>query len=44
MKQVIQLIKSRPLPESNPLLNAIRYSTVHLGDESTPRAITQLLG
>jgi hypothetical protein len=43
MKAVIQQIKKLSVSDSGPLLNALRYSTLHLADETTPKAVKSLL-
>jgi hypothetical protein len=39
----VQALRARPGPEVEGLLNALRYTTKHLNDEDTPKAVKQLL-
>ncbi|XP_046857170.1 LOW QUALITY PROTEIN: CYFIP-related Rac1 interactor B-like [Xenia sp. Carnegie-2017] len=43
MKATIKVLKDQPLNSVEGLLNALRYTTKHLNDESTPRNIRMLL-
>ncbi|KAJ3338439.1 Protein fam49b [Gonapodya sp. JEL0774] len=40
----IKLVQDRAGDERENLLNALRYTTKHLGDDNTPRAVKQMLG
>ncbi|KAI9347194.1 protein FAM49B [Zopfochytrium polystomum] len=39
----VRLIQTHGGPRVNSLLNSVRYATVHLNDESTPKALKTLL-
>jgi len=43
MKECIKLLKDQESANTESLINALRYTTKHLQDESTPRAIKNLL-
>jgi len=42
IRQAVQLV-TKEFSEQKPLINALRYSTLHFSDDSTPAAITQML-
>eukprot|EP00002_Diphylleia_rotans_P000653 TRINITY_DN1032_c0_g1_i1.p1 TRINITY_DN1032_c0_g1~~TRINITY_DN1032_c0_g1_i1.p1 ORF type:complete len:314 (-),score=72.77 TRINITY_DN1032_c0_g1_i1:614-1555(-) len=42
VKRCIELLKKQPVPQDG-LLNAIRYTTLHLNDKDTPSSVTALL-
>jgi len=42
MRQAAQLV-TKEFADQKPLINALRYSTLHFSDDSTPAAITQML-
>jgi hypothetical protein len=42
IRQAVQLI-TKEYVEQKPLINALRYSTLHFSDDTTPAAITQML-
>jgi thiaminase len=44
VKNHIKLIQTYGGDHTESLLNALRYTTKHLNDESTPKAVKQLLG
>uniref|UniRef100_T1HVW7 DUF1394 domain-containing protein n=1 Tax=Rhodnius prolixus TaxID=13249 RepID=T1HVW7_RHOPR len=43
VKGCVRLLKEQPPVKSEPLLNALRYTTKHLNDDSTPKQIKNLL-
>jgi len=43
MKSSIKVLKDQPCGKVEGLLNALRYTTKHLNDESTPKGIKTLL-
>lgn len=42
IRQAVQLV-TKEYADQKPLVNALRYSTLHFSDDSTPAAITQML-
>jgi len=42
IRQAVQLV-TKEYNDQKPLVNALRYSTLHFSDDSTPAAITQML-
>lgn len=42
IRQAVQLV-TKEFADQKALINALRYSTLHFSDESTPAAITQML-
>lgn len=42
IRQAVQLV-TKEYSDQKPLINALRYSTLHFSDDSTPAAITQML-
>jgi len=43
LKGCIRVLKDQPAKKSESLLNALRYTTRHLNDDSTPKHIKTLL-
>lgn len=43
IKGCIKVLKEQPVPNAEGLLNALRYTTKHLNDETTPKHIRNLL-
>jgi hypothetical protein len=44
MKSHIKLIQTSGGPHTEGLLNALRYTTKHLNDETTPKTVKVMLG
>lgn len=43
VKGCVKLLQAQPPAKSEPLLNALRYTTKHLNEENTPKNIKNLL-
>lgn len=43
VKGCVKLLQQQPAIKAEPLLNALRYTTRHLNEESTPKNIRNLL-